>query len=147
MAARLGARNYSVLLVRTQWSGGTRGVGYESVIEERFLLPVPAVADISAGVQHELLAVGTEEVGSLQVTEISVRYTESDLLGLSPDGDPIPADQSFYWEVRDDGASVADTPRRRFVPVSAPYRDREGLQWIVRLRRVRGDRTRMGEPQ
>lgn len=143
---QLGVRSYRVILVRTRWSGGERGAGTEEVIAETPILPTPNVSDMTALTQ-ETMSVGTEEQGTVRVTEISARYTENDLLGLSAKAEPIPDDQSFYWEIQDLNGGPADSPRRRFIPKSAPDYDAQNLEWKIVLQRQMGDRTRMGEPQ
>lgn len=143
--AQLGSRAYHVLLVRTRWTGGERGVGVEQVVAEAQVLPIPLVADMTALVAR-LQAVGVEEVGDVRLTEVSGRYTENDLSGLGPSGEPIPDDEQFYWELHDAEATAAESPRRRFVLARAPSYDATRFEWTVVLRRVAGDRTRAGDP-
>ncbi len=141
---QLGARPYHVNLVHTQWSGGERGVGVEEVIDECPILPTPRVADLSA-VNKQLLSVGLEEAGDIRVSEISPRFTEDQLMGISEDGTPVPGDQNFYWEIffpRADGPGV----RRRFTPKAVPNYNPTRFQWWIDLVKAYEDRTRQGDP-
>lgn len=139
----LGTRGYSVLLVRTRWSGGTRGEGIEEVIDEQTLLPVPRVKSVQS-MERDAQPVGVLESGELRVDQISTRYTEDQLLGRLEGGDRTPRDQSFYWEVRVIGDSQV---RRRFFPKSPPELDQMNVQWVVRLVRAQADRGRDGSPR
>lgn len=141
----IGARLYVVRVVRTRWSGGERYMGVEQVVAEETVLPTPAVTSMTA-LEREQTNAGTQETGTITVSEISPRYTENQLLGLDADGTPVPADESVYWEVQDVSPSNVDSPRRRFVLAAAPDYDELGFGWSVKLQRVQGDRTRMGEP-
>lgn len=139
----LGARPYQVMLVWTSWSGGARGRGVEEVVREELILPTPKISDLT-DLRRDLSSVGTDESGSIRVTEISPKYTEDYLLGRSDDGAAIAADQNFYWEVRFprvDGLGV----RRRFVPKSAPSLDALAFQWKISLLKASEDRMRTGD--
>jgi hypothetical protein len=143
---RLGVRPYQVLLVRTSWSGGARGDGQESVVSEEPLLPTPRVHGLE-DVERAQQSVGAIEQGDVRVDQISARYTEDHLRGLGAAGERIPADQSFYWEVRVvTPAGPAD--RRRFTLKSAPELNLTRSQWVVKLARAVEDRGRKrGEPR
>lgn len=134
----LGMRPYRVFLVRTRWSGESRGEGVETVISEEELSPTPKVEPVSS-VNRQLLDIGIDEQGSLNVSEISPRYTEFQLLGLTPNGESIPPNETFSWEVtlmRGDGPHK----RRRFLVQGVPSYQAEELQWTVRLNRAGADR-------
>jgi hypothetical protein len=144
IATQLGARPYTVALVWTRWSGGSRGEGSEVVLRVEPILPTPKVADFTA-LQVGLESIGTLEEGSVRVSEVSTRYTEDHLLGRADDGTEIPGDQSFYWEVSYqtiDGPG----PRRRFTPKSAPSFKATRLEWVIDLVRIAEDRSRDGRP-
>lgn len=142
---QLGTRGYIVKVVRTVWSGGERGVGVEQVMWEKHILPTPLISDVKA-VRQELLSIGTQEMGEVQVSEISPRYTEDDLMGRESDGSPVPKDQVVYWEIQDDIGNPNGSTRRRFTPIAAPFRDPTQFEWSIQLVRARGDRTRAGYP-
>lgn len=139
---QFGARSYQVAMVRTKWSGGERGMGHESVLSEELVLPTPLVAALS-GVDRTAQQFGLAETGSVQVSQISARYTEDQLVGLGAGGERIPEDESFYWEVR---AIVSDgtVARRRFFPQSVPSLDMLKLEWTVTLTKAGEDRGRSG---
>lgn len=140
----LGARPYSVTLVWTRWSGGSRDVGVEEVFKQCPLLPTPKVSDLS-NLDKEVFSIGSEEVGGIRVSQISPRFNEDQLIGQETDGTPIPPDQNFYYEVEFFRADGANT-RRRFAPSSAPNLDPTKFQWWIDLRRAWQDRTRDGDP-
>lgn len=142
IAGSLGARPYRITLVWTRWSGGERGVGVEVIEREETLSPTPKIYDLS-GVRRELLSVGLEEAGSLQVTEISARYMEDFLLGRGPAGEPLDDNQTFYWEVWFPERSGV---RRRFYPFGTPSFVPTSVQWKVTLTKVSDDRSRAGDP-
>lgn len=139
----LGARPYQVSLIWTRWSGGERGAGIEEIIRREPILPTPKLDDM-AKVRRELQMIGMEELGFIRISEISPRYTEDFLMGLSDDGRPIPEDQNFFWEVhfpRADGPG----PRRRFFPKAVPSYMATKFQWHIDLLKASEDRTRDGE--
>lgn len=142
---QLGARQYEVALVWTQWTGGARGVGEESIVREIVLRPTPEIADISE-ITRQNTQVGLDEVGQLQVSEISPRFSEDFLLGRF-EGLPLPEDQNFYWEIetppRPDGVRI----RRRFFPVAVPNLEETRFQWTVALTKASQDREIGGDPR
>ena len=143
--ADFGLRPYRVFMVRTRWSGESRGEGTETVFDERELLPPPKVDPVSS-VARQLLDIGTDEQGTLQVSEISPRYTEKELLGYSRLGGQIPDNETFYWEVTLLRGDHEAKTRRRFLVVGVPSYDAEGMQWTVRLGMAGTDREDSGTP-
>jgi hypothetical protein len=144
----LGARQYEVTLIWTRWSGGERGVGFETVVHALQILPTPEISDLTA-VSRELQAIGMEESGGIKISEISPRFDEDTLIGravVGPLGAPIPEDVSFYWEVAYTSAPESPSLRRRFVPKSAPNSDPTAFEWTIELLRAAGDRGRDGQP-
>lgn len=142
---QLGRRLYIVRQVKTRWSGGARGVGIETVIDEMEILPTPMVTDLSTLTQV-LTPVGLNEAGSVQVTEVSRRYSEERLLGLDADGDEPAPDEHVYWEIeypREDGRPPL---KRRFTLSSAPSIG-SGFQWRFTLSKTDEDRGRDGSPK
>jgi len=143
--ADLGARPYRVFLVRTRWSGKRRGQGVESVLEETEILPTPKVAEFSA-IQRQLLDIGTDEQGGMNISEISPRYTEWQLLGLNPDGSAIAENETFSWEISLSRGDAGDKKRRRFMVQGVPGYNASRLEWTVRLIRAGSDRAAGGNP-
>lgn len=140
---QFGARPYTVSLVWTRWSSGTRGRGVEEVVAIIPVLPTPKVQDLAA-LSRDVLEVGTDEVGNIRVSEISPRFNEDELLGRGSDGTPIPGDQSFYWEVYFPRPSSAGV-RRRFTPKGVPNYAPTKFQWWIDLEKAYEDRSRGGD--
>lgn len=130
----LGLRAYEVSLVWTRWTGQERGVGNEYLVEVQTLLPTPKLSELSA-ITLELKEIGSNEQGSLTVTELSSRYSEDLLMGRAgpvPLGERIPSDTQFFWEVflpTQKGEGI----RRRFTPASAPSRRPGNFDWEIKL--------------
>ena len=147
----LGARQYQVTLVWTRWSGGSRGVGNEFVIQELRVLPTPSVRGLTP-LHVELQDVGADEVGVVTVSEISPRFCEDTLAGrdvVVQRGDPIPDDVNFYWEVyypqtTDDIGGTGDI-RRRFVLAKPPSKSPTSFEWVVEINKASDNRERSGE--
>jgi hypothetical protein len=145
---QLGARQYEVSLVWTQWTGGERGVGGENVVRTLQVLPTPLVGTLNA-LDRELQSIGIDEAGTLRVSEISPRFSEDLLIGkdlVVRTGDNLPVDMNFYWEIyfpRLDGFGL----RRRFTPATAPNKDPTNFEWVVNLLKSSENRTRDGVPQ
>lgn len=146
IAVDFGARPYRVFWVRTQWTGGKRGRGVERVIAETEILPTPKV-ESAASVNLQLLDVGMDEQGALNISEISPRYTENQLLGRNEDGSEIPDNETLFWEVRLSRGDAGDDKNRRYMIKGVPdYRPTE-LQWKVSLIRAGSDRQADGAPR
>lgn len=137
----LGARQYTVSLVWERWSGGERGVGYPDVVHSEVILPTPLVVSLTA-LNNSIESVGLTEVGGIRVSEISPRYTEDFLMGRSriiPDGEKIPDDVNFYYEIKLLSSGVS----RRFLPKSAPSGTTAlDFEWSIDLIRAQDDPTR-----
>lgn len=137
MLTRFGLRQYSVSTVRVRWSGGRRGVGVAEVVESVPLLPVPKVSSLDA-LSEVVQPVGLDELGNVELSAVSGRYTEEQLRGYR-EGGAIPPDEEFFYEVTffpQDGPPQ----RRRFYPRSPPAYHPGRLQWTVRLEKANEDR-------
>lgn len=144
MMSRAGLRPYTVTIVRARATGlRARGDGPTEVTGEWRILPTPKIGDLT-GIGDVLDADQLRERGSVLLSEISLRYSESVLLGLGEDGSPIPAGETVFWEVRYLDGSGRCTLRRRFVRNSAPGADMERSQWSVVLLRAPWDRDQQG---
>ena len=144
--SELGLRPYTVRLVRTRWSGGARGLGTEEVLSVLDLLPTPKLVDLS-GLQEVLQPVGLDEIGTVQVEQISGRFTEEQLRFLDSDGRDPPAQESVWWEVEFVRPDGKPGERRRFVLVGAPEYLPGNVEWRVRLSKAHEDRGRDGVPR
>lgn len=144
IATDLGARPYRVFWVRTRWSGRERGLGVESVISVEELTPTPNVQ--LSGLQRQMLDIGVDEQGATTVTEISPRYTETQLTGQRPNGEEIPPNETFYWEISLSRGDADAKKRRRYMLQGAPVYEAARLQWTVTLIRAGTDREADGAP-
>ena len=144
--SRFGLRNIRVRIVRTRWSGGVRGEGDEYVVSDLEILPTPKVSDLSALLEI-IHPVGQDEVGSIQVSEISARYTEDQLVGLDSDGTEPTEDQQVYYETETVRLDGKPGERRRFILAGVPSLSTSGLQWTVPLQRAHDGRDREGVPR
>jgi hypothetical protein len=141
----LGLRSYEVTLVWTRWTGGERGVGQEYVVATQPILPTPKMSGLG-GVGIELKELGSNEQGSVNLSEISLRYTEDLLMGRGgpvPEGQLIPFDVSFYWEIALPLAG-GQKLRRRFTPSGVAERKAGSFEWTIQLVETEGARRRDG---
>ena len=131
----MGIRPYHVHLLKLSWTGQVRGDGQVTEIERTEILPVPKVADLSS-IQLQLQSVGLDEAGSVQVSEISGRYTEFQLCGRGPAGEELDPNQEYMWEIvwaRDDKTTPI---YRRFHAQNVPSYNASTFQWTVTLVRA-----------
>lgn len=154
IAADLGLRPKRVFLVHRTYPSGTRGLGLPKVISEREILPVPKVIDMS-GTSLVMRAAGLGEDGGITIEAISAKYSEDDLLGLTPDltsvVDPMTGADNveFFWEVRETRATTPVPQPRRYVPSGVPELRPGGCEWKVTLTKQDGNRERseVAEPE
>lgn len=146
MLTQFGLRTYVVRTVRVQWSGGKRGRGTPIVIAEDSILPTPKIATFD-GMQELVQSIGISEVGSVELTQISGRYTEEQIRGFSEAGEPLPQDQEFFYEIEFFPNDNGPSKKRRFNVKNAPTYYPGKLQWQVRLEKSNDDRARGGDPQ
>lgn len=126
VAAKVGHRPWTVRLVWAEWSGGSRGVGTESVVSSIELNPPPRI-DGSADLG--LQATGLQEQGTLELSEISLAIDEDKLTGGL-----LGEQQSFYYEI-----DFGDGQWRRYVPAGQPIKDIEGsFGWRIVIKRCEG---------
>jgi hypothetical protein len=149
MLTQFGLRTYRVTIVRVRWSGGRRGRGAASVVSEEPILPTPKISSLEA-LQELAQSVGVDELGAIDLSQISGTYTEDQLRGFR-DGDGIPADEEFFYEIEffpTDSANSGGSKKRRFFPRGAPTYFPGRLQWSVRLEKANEDRNRVnGDPE
>lgn len=147
ISTQLGFRPYEVRVIRTQWTGGERGLGQEVVTYEEPILPTPLISSLD-GVRRVVNVVGLDELGTVQLSQVSGRYAEGFLTGTDEVGNTLDGDTEFYFEVVfPTPGSVADgAPRRRFFPSTAPSYDAGKFEWTVTLQRSHVDRRTDGRP-
>ncbi len=141
---KFGLRNYSVTVFRTRWTGAVRGQGKESIVFQQDILPTPLVADL--GSLTELITQhGLDESGTIQISEVSGKYTEDFLMGIDPDGfEPLDTDNVFY-EVEFPRKDGRPGTRRRFELRGAPTFRPQEFQWFLTMEKIDADRARLGE--
>jgi len=144
---RFGLRPYEVHVIRTRWTGGERGVGYEAVIYDEAILPTPLITSLD-GVSRVVNIVGLDEIGTVKLEQVSGRYAEGFLSGTDENGNPQDPDTQFYFEVQfpTPGTISDGAPRRRFFPASAPSYDASRFMWTLTLERSHADRRNDGSP-
>lgn len=144
MQSRAGLRPYTVTIVRARATGlRQRGDGPTEITGEWPILPTPKIGDLT-GIGDVLNADQLRESGSILLSEISVRYPESVLMGMGEDGTPIPNGEAVFWEVQYLDGSGRCTLKRRFVANSAPFADMASAMWSITLLRAPWDRDRQG---
>jgi hypothetical protein len=145
---KFGMRPYTVKIFRVKWSGGARGVGTPYIIQgsELHLLPTPKMTDLNA-VQEIVQPVGLDEIGSIQVSQISGQFTEEQLRGLGPDGSEPPPDEEVFYEIEFLRSDGLPGQRRRFQLRGAPQYYAGRFQWIIQLEKAHEDRSRAGAPE
>lgn len=146
IATNFGIRPYNVSLVWGKWSGEERGEGTFKVIKSIALLPNPKVEDMSA-VSLDPRAAGVLPVGTIKLTRVSSSYNLDTLSGRTVpqgDGERIPEDVEFFYELTEDGRGEDNPVRMRFRLVSEPFRRPGKIDWTILLERVSEDRARDG---
>jgi hypothetical protein len=124
----MGTRQHKVSIVRRTWSGPERGEGAVVSEEVAVISPPPL---FQSSTQYRLTPAGRDEQGDARLTEVSLRYSEEDLLGGS-----IPGNVEFFYVVEDmRGQGIAPA---FYVPNGRCQTDREqSIGWTVYLNRAR----------
>lgn len=168
-----GERPKRVFLTWTLWSGAVRGEGTEEVFAQVEILPTPVVSDLT-GILRNPRSGGYYEEGTTRVSEISTATFNEDMLrGLiipdlpqggcpgccapvKPTGLPIRTDGielgpqpriDFFYQVVEDGRGGNVPERRRFRPMSVPWRDVDNFQFVIMLERADEELNRSGRSQ
>ncbi len=140
---KFGRRNYNVTIYRTRWSGRIRGQGKESIIFEQCILPTPALADLGSLTELATLH-GLEEAGTIQLSEVSHRFTEDLLMGIDPEGfEPLDTD-NVYYEIEFPRPDGRPGVKRRFELRGAPTYRPDQYQWFLSLEKIEDNRFRDG---
>jgi hypothetical protein len=126
---KFGVRAYTVHTVARTWSGGSMGEGTASdVVVE--LDPQPKVK-IWDGLRYSLEPCGLDEAGEIQLTEISLTYTQAELDG----GGALAQNQE--WLIRVDEAHGQENRSAFYIHTRRPFVDREkDMAWVAWLRKV-----------
>lgn len=122
-----GVRQFHVYTVLREWSGGATGDG-DPTDTETELTPKPKVEPYKT--QYELETCGIDEAGVVMLREISLTYTEAEIIGPT-----LTAGQEWFIKITDaQGQAIAD---RYWVIAKPPFPDREkDIGWKVELRLV-----------
>jgi hypothetical protein len=142
--SRAGLRPYTVTIVRARSTGiKQRGDGPTEVVGEWVLLPTPRISDLTA-IAETLDADQLRESGTIMLSEVSLSYSESVLMGRGESGNAIPPGELFFYEIRYLDVAGRTTMRRRFQTSSAPTADMARAMWTINLARAPWDRDRGG---
>jgi hypothetical protein len=142
---QFGLRPYTVRIITVSWSGGDVGVGVPSVVNNLHLLPTPKIIDLG-NITEIAQPVGLDEVGSVEVSEISGSYTEDQLRGLDYAGNTQTVDIDMFYEIQMLQPNAQLGAARRFQLRGAPQYLADKFQWVVRLEKSHEDRARDGTP-
>jgi len=143
-----GLRPYRVFAVVVKWSGGEVGRGDPTVESEVELLPTPLVR--LKGIRFENKPGGKTDRGYVEVSEVSTRYTEEQLLTAFHVKQPLGEGREAFYEIVRDARDGQPGLRRRFVLRQVPDHDAENFQWILRLSaqdKSRGKDGQVSRPQ
>lgn len=144
---RFGMRSYRVWLVHVLWSGQRIGDGTAIEVSRQEILPTPNVIDMQ-GTSEVMHAIGLSEEGGISIDQISAKYTEDDLMGMTPDlVDPALArtgvrNAEFFYEVIEARPSNPQPIPRRYVPDGVPMLSRDEFQWKISLKKQDFNRSR-----
>ena len=147
IATSLGLRPYRVFLVHMLWSGDRIGDGQPQEISRREILPTPRIRDMSATTEV-LSSFGRVEEGGIVVDRISAKFSEDDLMGVTPDLlDPAllrtgKRNGDFFWEVQESRPGFPNPMPRRYAPSGTPTLMRGGLHWRIPLAKQMVNRSR-----
>lgn len=119
-----GVQQFRVYTVLRTWDGGATGSG-ASTDTETELTPQPKVEPYKT--RFELDGCGIDEAGYVVLREISLTYTEAELIGPT-----LVAGQEWLIKISDaQGQAIAD---RYWVVQEPPFPDREqDIGWTVKL--------------
>lgn len=131
----MGVRQFRVYLAKRNWPSGRVGEGtppawVETEIDPQPLVTYEAYQGAQPDIHFQYDACGLEIAGEITLTEVSLTYTEPELLGL-----PLIEGDEFAYVLRD--AYGQDLIPRYYVVSAPPYPDRiETMGWRVRLKAV-----------
>jgi hypothetical protein len=125
-----GVRAYRVFTVKRTWSGSMVGEGSVSEVTNE-ITPQPKVL-VWTGLKFELRTCGLDDMGEIQLREVSLTYTHLELTGKS-DAVMLGKNQEFLIKLTE--AHGQGNPVRYFQHSRPPFVDRENdMGWVVWLR-------------
>lgn len=123
-----GVRAYRAYRVIRTWSGRVAGDGRSTDVGAE-LRPQPRVK-MWNGLKFVQAVCGIRELGDVQLTEVSLTYTDGDLTGQ-----PLAANQEMFIAIGE--ANGQGSPLRVWAHTVPPFIDRErDMGWVLSLRRV-----------
>lgn len=126
-----GIRAYRLFTILRTFPSGRVGDGAFTEIATE-LDPQPLV-EVWDGMRFELKDCGLDELGIIRVREVSLTYTEAELIG------PKPLAAGQQWFIRLNDAHGQLTSPKFFFHTRPPYVDRNrDMGWVMWLRAVRG---------
>jgi hypothetical protein len=135
-----GVRQYNLTVVTRTWSGGAVGDG-DYTDTELLIEPQPYISSYQTQYALGKLMVewmgrpmGIDDSGTLYVSEISLTYTQAELMGMG-DGVALGSNQEVFYKVTDAlGNGIAPT---YWVARANPFPDRQiTIGWAMELRRA-----------
>lgn len=136
---QFGVRAYRVYVVRRTWTGRTVGQGQFSDVALE-LRPQPRVK-VWDGLKYTAEPCGIEEMGDVQLSEVSLTYTERQLTG----GGQLAMSEELLIGIAE--AHGQGTRRRVYTHAKPPFIDREKeMGWKVWLRSINADLGAPWEP-
>ena len=126
--AEFGVRSYSVFTRHITWSGAQVGQGVATTVDTE-ITPRPRVA-IWGGYRYELQKCGIDEIGQVEITEVSISYTEAELVGVRA---TMGKNQQWLILLREGHGQASR--EKAFIHDKPPFIDREkNLGWTMWLR-------------
>lgn len=134
-----GVRPFRVYTVQEVWESGRIGEGGSSLTETEITRPAPLVKPYApTGLNYELHPCGLDEAGFVDLSQISLSYTQAELTGKpvvdGVEGD-IPAGTKWFIRIRE--AHGQEQSFRDFKISGPPFPDRQKtIGWKMRLIKI-----------
>jgi len=127
---QFGVRAFRAFTVLRTWSGRIPGDGAVTEVETE-IRPQPLVKEWGgSGLHRTLEPCGLDEAGSVTLAEVSLTYTEAEIMGPA-----LARNQQWFWRLAE--AHGQATRTRDFLIDKPPYPDRiKDMGWAVYLRRA-----------
>jgi hypothetical protein len=140
---RFGMRPYTLKLIKTRHAGGRRHLGTEEVTFTRIFDPTPKIVSLST-LTEVVQPVGEDEIGTVQVEQVSAAFTEDMLRGFDDQGRPPGPDESVFYVIEFPTPGDGPGVMRRFQLRSAPDFRAGRFGWSFSLERAHQDPARDG---
>jgi hypothetical protein len=125
--ADMGVTQWAVHVIKRQWSGQRRNEGVATIVSDVTLTPPPMLKD---GDKWALIASGRDERGEVELTGVSLTYTEAELTGGT-----LEDNEEWYYKLVDAQGQGQDA--QYYVLAKPPSTDRTGeLGWELTLKRA-----------